>query len=482
MSGGQCSSSLDHQRRAENTIPTLQWYGNVSGSIQKLPNELLSDTFRYYVDLGDSPWRLTFVCKRWRDVALTTPSLWTSITITIGRRSGDIRWDYFGTTKYSHGSSSLCHNIEEMEDAMCRAGVLPLQVHIVSYEDFLHPISPLMSELFGSPSVDQIEELYIDICEPDDTNPNPIFHPLSDLKVLQVINIPADWADLLFKAIYTSSATSLLFLGVDPSTTYSLLEENISMFTRLERLQRCPWYWPNQITQSITIPQLIELEISCQYQYLDRLQLPRLQTLEICTVPLTRSPSDNDKDCRPNFPHLVELRATTPHTKWLEYLIIPKLQILSIVGVVYTDARYPQMHLLPPNLFPTVKHFIFMTSKDHPRDGDGDARDSFFISALQSVPNAISVRISAGSSSKPDPKLRLQLLDQLGSMEAEEILCPKLQDLELTSQTQRDGALADYEVYLLQRIADMRSDMGRGLTRFVVRWNQKGETITRRYA
>jgi len=122
-----------------------------------------------------------------------------------------------------------------------------------------------------------------------------------------------------------------------------------------------------------------------------------------------------------------------------------------------------------------------MTSAELPGDGDGDTRDSLLISALQSVPNAISVRISAGSSSKTDPKLRLQLLDQLGSMEAEEILCPKLRDLTLISRTRRHGTLADYEIYLLQRITDMRSDMGRGLTRFEVQWNQNGDTITRRY-
>jgi hypothetical protein len=123
-----------------------------------------------------------------------------------------------------------------------------------------------------------------------------------------------------------------------------------------------------------------------------------------------------------------------------------------------------------------------MTSVDQPGDGDGDTRDSLLISALQSVPNAISVRISTGSSLKNDPKLRLQLLDRLGSMEAEEILCPKLEDLELIAQSHRDGDLADDEICLLQRIVDIRSDTGRGLDRFIVRWNQKGETITRRHA
>jgi hypothetical protein len=65
---------------------------------------------------------------------------------------------------------------------------------------------------------------------------------------------------------------------------------------------------------------------------------------------------------------------------------------------------------LSPNLFPTVKQFTFTTAGGD--DGDGNARESLLIAALQSLPNAISVNMTIASSSKDDPKFRLQLLDR----------------------------------------------------------------------
>ncbi|KAJ7894821.1 hypothetical protein B0H13DRAFT_2035750 [Mycena leptocephala] len=55
-----------------------------------LPNEIISEIFLQSLDISDSslsgpasPLFLGHICQKWRDIALSTPSLWTSISLTI---------------------------------------------------------------------------------------------------------------------------------------------------------------------------------------------------------------------------------------------------------------------------------------------------------------------------------------------------------------------------------------------------------------
>ncbi|KAJ7605298.1 hypothetical protein FB45DRAFT_1042430 [Roridomyces roridus] len=67
---------------------------------KRMPPEILADIFSWTLppmnelrgdvsDLETSPWVLTQVCSRWRDISLSTPSLWCNIAAVYGGKRGE---------------------------------------------------------------------------------------------------------------------------------------------------------------------------------------------------------------------------------------------------------------------------------------------------------------------------------------------------------------------------------------------------------
>ncbi|TFK63591.1 hypothetical protein BDN72DRAFT_729242, partial [Pluteus cervinus] len=66
----------------------LQAHRNSLAPVSKLPTELLSDVFLHLVTPNSSferengttePYTITWVCRRWRHIALALPRLWAKI-------------------------------------------------------------------------------------------------------------------------------------------------------------------------------------------------------------------------------------------------------------------------------------------------------------------------------------------------------------------------------------------------------------------
>ncbi|KAJ7731205.1 hypothetical protein B0H16DRAFT_1583841 [Mycena metata] len=113
-----------------------------------LPVELLRDIFAMSaptreeaIELGrtsflDVPWSLTLVCRQWRAIALSMPSLWSSITIVIAA------WDPVGVwTKYPLGL---------LEAQIARSGTHALQVVLISEEDPGYTTQKIFSTIVSS--------------------------------------------------------------------------------------------------------------------------------------------------------------------------------------------------------------------------------------------------------------------------------------------------------------------------------------------
>ncbi|KAK7031599.1 ABC protein [Favolaschia claudopus] len=76
------ASLIDHRQRNQAILSPLR----------RLPPELLGDIFSWtfsplaeswgrHESMADTPWVLSHVCRRWRDICLSTPSLWACILI-----------------------------------------------------------------------------------------------------------------------------------------------------------------------------------------------------------------------------------------------------------------------------------------------------------------------------------------------------------------------------------------------------------------
>ncbi|KZS91000.1 hypothetical protein SISNIDRAFT_168539 [Sistotremastrum niveocremeum HHB9708] len=71
--------------KTESDIPMVAKGANSQLSISQLPDEILSTVFEYYVgsDGDDFDWlNIMLVCLRWRQIAISTPTLWTHVDFT----------------------------------------------------------------------------------------------------------------------------------------------------------------------------------------------------------------------------------------------------------------------------------------------------------------------------------------------------------------------------------------------------------------
>jgi F-box-like len=456
-----------------------------SAAIQSLPTEILSEVFCKYVALDDSPWRLTLVCRRWHHAALSTPGLWTRLVIVDKERFGDTRWVVLGTCRYSRGRATVCHDAAEVRYAFRLAGVLPLHIAVdCDHRDGEGDnLETLMGEVFCSALTSRIVALnlnihpYISFATEYFPSNNGQFGLFPNLEILEINLQPRFWLEPLVNAILTSSASSLRYLQLPRTVPENKINDIIAVPTHLERLDTCSAVWPLKTTPTTRLSHLKQLRIKCSSHCLGRLGLPQVQGLVVHDVSIFISHPDDLS--RPELPELVDLRVTTRSTKWIEGIVAPKLRVLCIRTT--EGGLNPPFNLLSPNAFPSVEVFTFETAFNSEKGRD--LQQSLLISALQAVPNAVSVKIATACISVLNPEPRIEFLDRLSSVEEEEILCPRLRNLRLISRTRSVSELDEYEVNMLQRVFDNRKQIGRGLSRFIFQWtNEARELITHRYA
>jgi hypothetical protein len=468
-------------------MPLSQQQDNPGGSavIQSLPTEIIREVFCNYVALDDSPWRLALVCVRWHRIALRTQALWTRLVIVDEQRFEDTHWEILGTYKYSRGRATVCHDPVGVRYGIRLAGILPL--HIVVDCDHLDGqgdnLELVMREVFCPALASRIVALNLNIhaylsfaTEHFNVN-NGQFGSFSNLKVLKIYLHPRFWLKPLLNAIYTSSARSLRSLRLPQTVSEDRINATIAVFTHLQQLDSRSVLWPLKTTPTAGLSHLKQLKIRCPSHHIGRLRLPQVQMLVVTDVRMFLTQPDDST--RPELPKLVELCVTTRYTQWLERIVAPRLRVLSINTT--EGSSDPPFTLLSPNAFPNVEMLTFKTSFGS--EEGRDMQQSLLISALQAVPNAVTVKMGTRCIDILDPEPRIEFFDRLASVEEKEILCPRLRDLELTSHTRSESELDEYEVNMLHRVVDNRGHIGRGLSRFIFQWtNQAGELIPHSYA
>jgi hypothetical protein len=118
---------LIHKRDALQTYTHL--HTALLAPIARLPPETLSEIFLHCQDeqnLRKTPLFLGSVCSRWRIIALSTPPLWASLTLTIR-------------------SAHLQSDVMLVKTWLARAGICPLTIRLAcQYYGRLGALQPLM--------------------------------------------------------------------------------------------------------------------------------------------------------------------------------------------------------------------------------------------------------------------------------------------------------------------------------------------------
>ncbi|KAK7030532.1 F-box domain-containing protein [Favolaschia claudopus] len=103
----------------------------VLSPLRRVPSEVLGEIFQWALPLpqeiryrddfkiSDSPWNLTHVCRRWRDVAISKASLWSLVVIKYG----------------DHVNSSRLYPLPMVETQIERAQSHSLRIHFYGDED-----------------------------------------------------------------------------------------------------------------------------------------------------------------------------------------------------------------------------------------------------------------------------------------------------------------------------------------------------------
>jgi hypothetical protein len=265
--------------------------------IRKVPVEMLSNIFCIFVDLGGSPLILIKVSKGWQQQALALPQLWNRTIFMSNPPRPEKRWQMGtinGVQLYSHGKRVVCHNIVGFRVLINLAGALTLHVELVSrtphngtHEFLLFLFKPSISS--------RIVSLRID----DGNFRTPRDLAVGPLHRLQQVILKASGATLnqvLFDSMARSRTSprsmqlktfaklpvnrgfwqDLRLLDLGGGTTPDHLNLVIGFMSSLENLWGGPKDWPDEYTPQVRLPYLILLEVTCDPQYLLRLDCPKL--------------------------------------------------------------------------------------------------------------------------------------------------------------------------------------------------------------
>ncbi|KAF7328294.1 F-box domain-containing protein [Mycena sanguinolenta] len=251
--------------------------------VRRIPAEILGEIFSWTLpsmhegfDTEECPWVLTHVCRRWRAVALSTPSLWSLITIDFSneqkyplqmirlqlKRARSLKVHFFGEQIYESGPqitlfkllAGYCARWEE------------LSIRLIS------DLVPHLRTLYPAPTA--LRKVWIQ-WDMEESQPSTL-HSVDFLR----------------------TAISLVDIGVH--CQYRFIPTQLPMFHRLTRYDfDAPWTTHAELLKSL--PNLIEVRIRRDFDRLvdwpipgkpiDLLRLRRLFVNDSTTLDYLRAPS-----------------------------------------------------------------------------------------------------------------------------------------------------------------------------------------------
>jgi F-box-like len=448
------------QREIEKARREIYQENIVEGPIRILPAEMLSKIFRYHVEEDDlSPWNLVKVSKTWMETAMATPHLWCRLLVVSKTLAGKRRMAYVvdGKKHYSVGSMQVCNDAAQLQAALDRSGaVLPLTITVepgTPMEDSVFPFTLL--QILSSPISERIHDLDIatvNIVDPEyasDISIGP-FPLLTNITLPRNIGL---WTHNCLKSVSSTSRT-LNRVAITSNISTELAAHSFwhrvkrvvlpydhlgfdqisSRLSALEDIQYLPRYWPNQGTPNTVWRSIRQVSVTCDPRYLNRLQLPQLETFTLHTSGRIDGGALSGYD-RPLYPALVNLELTVDDPLWPQYMA---------------------------GAFPALLNLTLICR----------GNDSLIVAILKSVPSVRNVKI-LGPSNKT---FGLEMLPVLS--DAELLVCPNLERLTLGNRgNHRVQTPKRINNPLCKNLVKFRREMGKPLQEFTVNWSYLSEVV-----
>ncbi|KAG8810377.1 hypothetical protein FRC17_002956, partial [Serendipita sp. 399] len=160
--------------------------------ISTIPNEILGVIFQEIVaqDPHTNHLRFAAVCRLWRDVILSTPTLWSRLIISDLKRGNNSTvydlGDQNGTVWIS-GGYQACLSNDELNAALKRSGATPLTVNIEIWRSGLAStgVELMWGRLHRQPISNRIRHMQISLLGPSNLEfpPNTVYPVLTGLEM-----------------------------------------------------------------------------------------------------------------------------------------------------------------------------------------------------------------------------------------------------------------------------------------------------------
>jgi hypothetical protein len=380
--------AMDHMQNERRKLESsLDEYRSLVAPIRRIPPEMLSEIFLHClmddteILVAEAPLLLSFVCRRWRTVAISTPQLWSSVCVkSIRKGSISIEMLQIWLLRSCNSPLTLSVNAESFDDVVvARSYINALIPHCRRWQDveFALPVSLLsmFNAVAGSLPLLQKLGLYIDTLDPflDAFKVAPMLCDVTFAYDLSPTSIRLPWRQLKRCDVqYSSASVCLYIMQQSVNLVHCKLEclrNRSEVFNQPEAPMLRPHLRSLQLTagtpvdlasimDSITAPALDKLEItqvSSIPSLLSQDHLSRFLTRSCCAIQCLRLyniviTAGELIACLEVLPFLVVLRVTELHarsaftsemldrltrqksTQTLS-LLVPKLKNLTLSGI-----------------------------------------------------------------------------------------------------------------------------------------------------
>jgi hypothetical protein len=323
--------------------------------IERIPIELLALIFEEYTNMDLSAWDLTKISRKWKRVALSTPTLWSVLVIMQHKDNWFIKHIFLdddGNKNIYSGNRNICFKEDQLQRCLRLCAGAPLDVLIrCVYDDEkqTNELLKCLKALMVPSNTERIRKLDLNLESQFVTRAWPECFQHARLYNIESLRMHPQmsprWTEDLFDAMtkttshkHDISSTKLSeepwvnLRYIDISATAQDFNRIAGRITQVTSIGRPFIKWPNRETPKVTFSNLVELNIRTNPFDFRRLNLPFLKRLVVQDYE-ARGFDESIVPEPTSLPRLIIFHIMSQYLRqWLSNAFIPNLETMILTS------------------------------------------------------------------------------------------------------------------------------------------------------